>query len=698
MATHLKKAIAKSATEDADAKVRETVARMIADVRKRGDAAVRELSEQLDRWSPGSFRLSPGEIAALVDAVPRETIDDILFAQAQIRKFAEHQKAALHDVEVETLPGVRLGHRNIPVESAGCYVPGGRYPMVASAHMSIVTAKVAGVERVIACTPPIDGKAYPETIAAMALGGASEIYLLGGVQAVAAMALGTETIAPVAMLVGPGNAYVAEAKRQLFGQVGIDLLAGPTEVLVVADDSADVEMIAVDLLGQAEHGPTSPAVLITTSEELARGLPAEIERQLRVLPTADVAAVAWRDYGQIILVKDLAEAVEEADRLAFEHVEILTRHPRYFLDHMRNYGAMFLGPETNVAFGDKVIGTNHTLPTHRAARYTGGLWVGKFIKTVTYQEVSEEASALVAEYCSRLCAIERFWAHKEQADLRLRRGQKRRSGRRVRRPAITSAGTVSAIPPSFRLDGQVALVTGAGRGIGAEAAVALGGAGAKIILLSRTKSDLEGVAKRVAEAGAQVSTVVCDVNDGVQTRLEFERIERLDILVNNAGMNIPEPFVEVSEQHLDQVLELNVRSAFLVAQAAVRKMLEARDRREKGAAVIHVSSQMGHVGSPSRTVYCMTKHAIEGLTKAMAVELAPNNIRVNAIGPTFLETPMTTVFFKNPEFRAWAVSRIPLGRIGRMDEVTGAIVFLASPAASLITGASLTIDGGWTAQ
>ncbi len=421
MAKYLKKAISDSAIETADAKVQETVANIIADVKKRGDAAVRELSERLDRWSPPNFRLSQKEIDALVSSVPRETLDDIRFAQAQIRKFAEFQKGALKDIEVETLPGVRLGHRNIPVDSAGCYVPGGRYPMVASAHMSIVTAKVAGVARVIACTPPIEGRAYPETIAAMALGGADEIYLLGGVQAVAAMALGTETIAPVDMLVGPGNAYVAEAKRQLFGQVGIDLLAGPTEVLVIADDSAEVEFVAADLLGQAEHGPTSPAALITTSEPLARALPAEIERQLALLPTADIASAAWRDYGQIILVESLEEAVQEADRLAYEHVEVLTREPRYFLKKMRNYGALFLGPQTNVAFGDKVIGTNHTLPTRRAARYTGGLWVGKFMKTVTYQEVSDEASAEIAEYCSRLCAIERFWAHKEQADLRTRR-------------------------------------------------------------------------------------------------------------------------------------------------------------------------------------------------------------------------------------------------------------------------------------
>lgn len=426
MAQILKATIPAAEIDAANRQVQETVAKIIADVKQRGDAAVRELSDRFDHWSPPSFRLSQEEIDAQIAQVSNQTMGDITFAQAQIRNFAEQQKAALKDIEVETLPGVRLGHRNIPVSSVGCYIPGGRYPMVASSHMTIITARVAAVGRVIACTPPTGGKPHPETIAAMALAGADEIYILGGVQAVAAMALGTETIRPVDMIVGAGNAYVAEAKRQLFGQVGIDLLAGPTEILVVADDSADIEIVATDLLGQAEHGPTSPAALITTSEKLARALPAEIERQLKVLPTAEIASVSWRDYGQIILVADLDEAVREADRLAYEHVEILTRNPRYFLEHMRNYGSLFLGPETNVAYGDKVIGTNHTLPTRRAARYTGGLWVGKFLKTVTYQECTPEASVRIGEYCSRLCAIERFWAHKEQADIRLRRygGQK----------------------------------------------------------------------------------------------------------------------------------------------------------------------------------------------------------------------------------------------------------------------------------
>ena len=419
MAIHLKRRIAKELTDEIDRKVRQTVEDILADVKKRGDAAVSEYSEKFDKWAPR--KLSPSDIDKILGKVKPSTLNDIKFAQAQIRAFAEHQRAAIRDIEVETLPGVKLGHRNIPVESVGCYVPGGRYPMVASAHMSIVTARTAGVSRIIACTPPNQGEPHAETIAAMVLGGADEIHVVGGVQAIAAMALGTQTIAPVDMLCGPGNAYVAEAKRQLFGRVGIDLFAGPTEILVLADHTADVEMIATDLLGQAEHGPTSPAICITTSRDIAQALPGEIERQLKVLPTADVAGVAWRDYGEIILVSSREEAVTEADRIAAEHVEVLCSNPRFFLDKMRNYGALFLGPETNVSYGDKVIGTNHTLPTLGAARYTGGLWVGKFLKTCTYQEVTPEASVKVGEYCSRLCAIERFWGHKEQADLRLRR-------------------------------------------------------------------------------------------------------------------------------------------------------------------------------------------------------------------------------------------------------------------------------------
>ena len=421
MAKYLKTGVGKAELKAAEAKVRQVVEGILAEVEARGDEAVRDLSARLDNWSPTNFRLSAEQIEAIMATLPAQTIDDIQFAQAQVRNFAQAQRAAIQDIEVETLPGVTLGHKNIPVNSVGCYVPGGRYPMVASAHMSVITARVAGVQRIIACTPPINGQLPAATITAMHLGGADEIYILGGVQAVAAMALGTATIQPVDMLVGPGNAYVAEAKRQLFGRVGIDLLAGPTEILVIADETADAEMVATDLLGQAEHGPTSPAILLTTSETLAVTIEQEIGRQLEILPTADVAGVAWRDYGQIILAESDAEMVQVADKIACEHVEVLTRNPRYFLDNMRNYGALFLGPETNVAYGDKVIGTNHTLPTKTAARYTGGLWVGKFLKTVTYQAVKPEATALIGEYCSRLCAIENFWGHKEQADLRVRR-------------------------------------------------------------------------------------------------------------------------------------------------------------------------------------------------------------------------------------------------------------------------------------
>ncbi len=421
MAKYLKTGISKEKSQAVDAGVRKTVEDIIADVARRGDAAVRELSMKFDKWSPPSFRLSPAEIDNLINSLPTQTVDDIKFAQAQIRRFAEAQRQSIHDIEVETLPGITLGHKNIPVNSIGCYVPGGRYPMVASAHMSTVTARVAGVKRIAACTPPNQGKPHAATIAAMALGGADEIYVLGGVQAIVAMALGTETIQPVDMLVGPGNAYVAEAKRQLFGQVGIDLFAGPTEILVIADETADAEMVATDLLGQAEHGPNSPATLITTHEPLAQATVTEIEHQLKTLATAEVAGQAWRDYGQIIVVDSLDEAVAEGDKVAAEHVEVLTRRPRYFLDHLTNYGSLFLGPETNVAYGDKVIGTNHTLPTKGAARYTGGLWVGKFLKTVTYQECTPEASLFIGEYASRLCAIENFAAHQAQADLRLRR-------------------------------------------------------------------------------------------------------------------------------------------------------------------------------------------------------------------------------------------------------------------------------------
>ncbi|GEL11023.1 sulfopropanediol 3-dehydrogenase [Flavobacterium glycines] len=418
----IKEGIALFEAETNDKKVREIVENLIEQVKTEGDKALFELSEKFDKWSPESFRLSANAIEEIINSVPAQVIEDIKFAQAQVRNFAQHQKDSMRDIEVETLPGVFLGHKNVPVNSVGCYIPGGRYPMVASAHMSVLTAKVAGVKRVVACTPPINGKIPAATIAAMAMAGADEIYILGGVQAIAAMALGTESIESVDMIVGPGNSYVAEAKRQLFGKIGIDLLAGPTETLVIADETSDAEICAVDLLGQAEHGPTSPSILLTNSEKLAYETIAEIERQLKVLPTADVASIAWKDYGQIILVDTIDEMVAEADRIASEHVQVMTADPRYFLKNMTNYGALFLGKYTNVAYGDKVIGTNHTLPTKHGAKYTGGLWVGKFLKTCSYQEIrTPEASAMIGEYCSRLCEIENFYGHKEQADIRVRR-------------------------------------------------------------------------------------------------------------------------------------------------------------------------------------------------------------------------------------------------------------------------------------
>ncbi len=416
----LKDAAVKGAHGD-DLDLTTKVRGILADISERGEVAVRELSEKFDGWAPESFRLSSSQLDEIISSVDPSTIADIEFAQKQIRNFAEVQRASMHDVEVETLPGVFLGHKHLPIGNVGCYVPGGRYPMVASAHMSVLTAKVAGVPRVAACTPPINGEVPAETVSAMALAGADEIYLLGGIQAVAAMSLGV-LMDPVDMLVGPGNAFVAEAKRLLFGRVGIDLPAGPTETLLLTDETVDAEMCATDLLGQAEHGPSSPAILLTTSEELGHATIREVDRQLETLRTADIAGVSWRDHGRVIVCDDHAEMLAVANDIASEHVQVMTSDDQYFADNMSNYGALFLGPMTNVAYGDKVIGTNHTLPTQGAARYTGGLWVGKFLKTCTYQRVDNAASsALIGEYCSRLCAIENFDGHQAQADIRVER-------------------------------------------------------------------------------------------------------------------------------------------------------------------------------------------------------------------------------------------------------------------------------------
>lgn len=422
MAIWLKRGAESEAVKSHDRTVREAVEKILADIEARGDAAVRELSIKFDKLDRANFRLSQQEIDDCYAQLSDRDIADIRFAQEQVRNFAQHQRDSLKDIEVETLPGVILGHKNIPVSAAGCYVPGGKYPLLASAHMSIITAKVAGVPRIVTCAPPFNGKPAPAIVVAQHMAGADEIYCLGGIQAVAAMAVGTESIAPVDMLVGPGNAFVAEAKRQLFGRVGIDLFAGPTETLVIADESVDGEICATDLLGQAEHGPDSPAILLTTSETLARETLAEIDRLLAVLPTAEIARQSWAKFGEIIVAEDREEMLKIANELAFEHVQVMTRDPDWFLENMQNFGALFLGPRTNVAYGDKVIGTNHTLPTRKAARYTGGLWVGKFIKTCTYQKVlTDSASAQIGEFCSRLCALEGFSGHGEQANVRVRR-------------------------------------------------------------------------------------------------------------------------------------------------------------------------------------------------------------------------------------------------------------------------------------
>lgn len=422
MPKYLKQGATPQAHAERDREVRDTVEAILADVGARGDDAVRELSIRFDKWNPDSFRLSEEQIERCMASLSSQALEDIAFAQAQVRNFAQIQRSSMQDVEVETRLGVVLGHRHIPVGAAGCYVPGGKYPLLASAHMSVITAKVAGVKRVVTCAPPFAGAPAPAIVAAQHMAGADEIYCLGGIQAVAAMALGTQSIAAVDILVGPGNAFVAEAKRQLFGRVGIDLFAGPTETLVIADDSVDGELCATDLLGQAEHGPDSPAVLLTTSESLARDTMRHVERLLAVLPTAEIARRAWQTHGQVIVADSEDEMVHIADELASEHVQVMTRNPDYFLERMTNYGALFLGARTNVAYGDKVIGTNHTLPTRKAARYTGGLWVGKFLKTCTYQRVlTDEASAEIGAYCSRLCALEGFVGHGEQANMRVRR-------------------------------------------------------------------------------------------------------------------------------------------------------------------------------------------------------------------------------------------------------------------------------------
>ena len=422
MIKYIKKSKSSVSKSDDNEDIKITVESIISDIRENGDQALRTYSTKFDKWNPKTFLLTRDEVTSAQSKLSKRDLEDIKFAQTQVRNFAKKQLECIKDLEVETLPGVILGHKNIPMNAVGCYVPGGKYPMVASAHMSIITAKVAGVKRVIACAPPYNGAAHPAIVTAMHLAGADEIYVIGGIQAIAAMGIGTESIKSTNMIVGPGNSYVAEAKRQLFGEIGIDLIAGPTETLIIADDTSDGEICATDLLGQAEHGPTSPAILITTSERVALETISEVNRLLKILPTADIARKSWEDFGQVILCQNDQEMVEEADKISSEHVQVMTKDPSYFLNNLSNFGALFLGHETNVAYGDKIIGTNHTLPTKNASRYTGGLWVGKFIKTCTYQRIeNKKTSAEIGEICSRLSMLEGFAGHSEQANIRVRR-------------------------------------------------------------------------------------------------------------------------------------------------------------------------------------------------------------------------------------------------------------------------------------
>ncbi len=747
MPRHLKRGMDASAIKEADAKVRETVETILADIEAHGDEAVRALSKKFDDWEPESFRLSEAEIDRAIAQVQKRDLEDIKFAQAQVRNFAQKQRETMRDLEVETLPGVVLGHKHIPVNAIGCYVPGGRYPMVASAHMSIVTARVAGVRRIVACAPPFHGGPHPAIVAAMHFGGADEIYVLGGVQAVAAMALGTGSIAAVDMIVGPGNAYVAEAKRQLFGRIGIDLLAGPTETLIVADDSVDGEICATDLLGQAEHGPTSPAVLITNSEKLARATMAEVERLLKILPTADAAGQAWKDHGEVIVCDDEAEMVREADRVASEHVQVMTRDPDYFLANMTNYGALFLGPRTNVAYGDKVIGTNHTLADEKSrALYRRA--VGRKIPQDLHLSESadrrgerDDRRILLAAVRARgifgprragqypraplwraqcrlcggggiVCAtcLRHPEAAARSAALEgrrpgpsiLRGSRSLSSGRATRGPLGSRLrmteidGMTIDLPatPSFRLDGKRALITGAGRGIGLAAAAALADAGAHVTLAARSRDEIERAAADIRARGQEAEAIALDVTDIAAMRNMVAAHAPFDILCNNAGTNRPAMFADVRIEDYDLVFGLNVRAAFFVAQAVARRLIAAK----RPGSIIHMSSQMGHVGGARRAVYCASKHAIEGLTKAMAIELGPHNIRVNALAPTFIETPMTRPFLTDETFVQSVLDKIKLGRLGRVEDLMGAIVFLASDASALMTGTSLVVDGGWTAE
>ena len=683
--------------------VRRTVRGVLRDVLERGDAAVREYSEQFDSWSPDSFLLSGDQIAEIVASVPAQVIEDIVTVQARVRRFAQHQKDSLADFEVEFEPGVFLGQKTIPVSSVGAYVPGGKYPLVASAHMTVITAKVAGVARVSACTPPIRGEIPAATIAALYLAGADEIRLLGGTQAIAAMALGTESIGKVDMLAGPGNAYVAEAKRQLFGTVGIDLFAGPTEVLVVADETADPYIVAVDLLSQAEHGPDSPAVLISTSRAIAEQTLAHVQELLPGLPTRDYAGASWRDHGQIIVVDDLDEAYRLADDLAFEHVQILTAQPREALEQMRNYGALFLGEGTCVSFGDKVIGTNHTLPTKGAANYTGGLWVGKYLKTVTYQEVrSRAASADLGVLLGRAARVTPTsaccWAVRPGSSSSKGMRNRATSARQSTR-ASSSSGSGTAMP-SDRIAGRTALVTGGGNGIGRAIALALSAEGARVIVVGRTKRTLEAVAAQLATPGR---AAVCDTSSGESVSALADQLagEQISILVNNAGIAGPvAPLVDIAVDEWDEVFDINVRGIFLMCRAMLPAMIERRT-----GDIVNLASVSGKRPLPRRTPYTASKAAVIGLTATLAWEVGPLGVSVNSLSPGPVEGDRMSGNFRREaaatgttvaEAHEVFVSRAALHRMVTEDEVAAAVVaMLQMPG---LSGADIDLSAGMIAR
>ena len=639
----IKKGLTDTKKQEQDISIRNIVEKALKDIELNGDKAIREMSQKFDKWSPESFQLSKEEIKKTYSELTQQQIEDIKFAQKQVRNFAQIQKDSLKDVEVETLPGVTLGHKHIPIESVGCYIPGGKYPLVASAHMGIITAKVAGCKRILACAPPYQGKSNPAIVVAMDLAGADEIYCLGGIQAIGSMAIGTKTIPSVDMIVGPGNAFVAEAKRQLYGKVGIDLFAGPTETLVICDDTVDSELVVTDLLGQAEHGPTSPAICLTTSEKIANEIPNEVEKQLKKLATAETAKVSWENCGGIILCETNQEMLEVANEIASEHVQIMTNDDDFFLKNMRNFGALFVGPETNVAYGDKVIGTNHTLPTNKAARYTGGLWVGKFMKTCTYQRITPKASIQIGEYCSRLCDLEGFMGHKEQANIRLRK---------------------------YTIMKKSVFITGTTGGIGESIAIAFAKIGYRVAICYNHNKEKANEILKILE-GREHIVVQCSVENTVSIKKAVtvvqEKFGSLNVLVNNAGITkfIPHhQLQDLDDNFIDSLFKIHVRGAF----ACIR---EFENLFANGSCIINITSIAGESGMGSNVAYCCAKASLDMMTKSLARALAPK-IRVMAVAPGLVNTKFIQNLDKN--WRNIQEQKTPLKRLAQTKEIGEAVV------------------------